>query len=498
MTVATSARFGSLTGLAGRPHPRRHRRRHRLRRPGAGAHPGAPPGRHADGRHVVGRLERAAPAAGAQPHLERHRHAARRRSARRGGRHRLSGAARGRVGRARADAARARRAGDRSVGRLPHPRRRRSAEVVSRHRGAARRHRVRDDRRAPGVDQGRAPGLQSRLLSDRGGAGAGAARQGGAARRQRGGGRQVGPLGRGQGGRPIARTSPRTTAAWRRTASSRTGTWPRWSRSWACRSRSCRTSCRSTAASSRRSTRRSSPGSPPRRSRTRSKAAHGDAPFVRLTGARSAGDQARRAHEFLRHRLEGGRGAASRGAGGGDRQPGEGRGRLGGAEPERPARSRRADRPAVVARREKRAGRESCLKLGGELLERPEDVQRIARGIRTLAAQASLTVVHGGGKEIDAALALAGIPKRQVDGLRVTDAPTLDVVVAVLAGSINTRLVAAVRRGGRSAGRPDRRRRRRRGGETRRADHEHRRRARGPRPGGHAGRRMATRRCWWT
>jgi acetylglutamate kinase len=88
------------------------------------------------------------------------------------------------------------------------------------------------------------------------------------------------------------------------------------------------------------------------------------------------------------------------------------------------------------------------LKLGGELLEQPADVQRIARGIRRLAARASLTVVHGGGKEIDAALALAGIPKRQVDGLRVTDAPTLDAVVAVLAGSINTRLVAAVREAG--------------------------------------------------
>ena len=61
-------------------------------------------------------------------------------------------------------------------------------------------------------------------------------------------------------------------------------------------------------------------------------------------------------------------------------------------------------------------------------------MQRIARGIRALAAKAALTVVHGGGKEIDAALALAGIPKRQVDGLRVTDAPTLDAVVAVLAG----------------------------------------------------------------
>jgi acetylglutamate kinase len=88
------------------------------------------------------------------------------------------------------------------------------------------------------------------------------------------------------------------------------------------------------------------------------------------------------------------------------------------------------------------------LKLGGELLEQPQDVDRIAKAIASLAKRASLVVVHGGGKEIDAALAMAGIPKQQVDGLRVTDARTLDVVVAVLAGAINTRLVAAVRRAG--------------------------------------------------
>lgn len=88
------------------------------------------------------------------------------------------------------------------------------------------------------------------------------------------------------------------------------------------------------------------------------------------------------------------------------------------------------------------------LKLGGELLERPDDLARVAKGIASLAKRASLVVVHGGGKEIDAALAVAGIPKQQVDGLRITDAPTLDVVVAVLAGVINTRLVAAVRKAG--------------------------------------------------
>ncbi|MBI4888933.1 MAG: acetylglutamate kinase [Acidobacteria bacterium] len=88
------------------------------------------------------------------------------------------------------------------------------------------------------------------------------------------------------------------------------------------------------------------------------------------------------------------------------------------------------------------------LKLGGELLEAPADLQPIAAGIARLARRACVVVVHGGGREIDAALATAGIPKRQVDGLRVTDARTLDVVVSVLAGAINTRLVAALRGAG--------------------------------------------------
>lgn len=88
------------------------------------------------------------------------------------------------------------------------------------------------------------------------------------------------------------------------------------------------------------------------------------------------------------------------------------------------------------------------LKLGGELLEQPKDLQRVAKGIAALATHAALVVVHGGGREIDAALASAGIPKQQIDGLRVTDERTLDVVVAVLAGAINTRLVAAVRKAG--------------------------------------------------
>jgi acetylglutamate kinase len=88
------------------------------------------------------------------------------------------------------------------------------------------------------------------------------------------------------------------------------------------------------------------------------------------------------------------------------------------------------------------------LKFGGELLETPPAVARAASAVRALARSGPLVVVHGGGREIDAALARAGIEKRQVDGLRVTDAATLDIVVAVLAGSINTRFVAALNAAG--------------------------------------------------
>jgi acetylglutamate kinase len=91
----------------------------------------------------------------------------------------------------------------------------------------------------------------------------------------------------------------------------------------------------------------------------------------------------------------------------------------------------------------------TLLKLGGELLENEQKIIAVARTIARAAGP--LVVVHGGGKEIDAALGAAGIPRRQVDGLRITDAPTLDIVVSVLAGAINTRFVAAINGAGGTA-----------------------------------------------
>jgi acetylglutamate kinase len=88
--------------------------------------------------------------------------------------------------------------------------------------------------------------------------------------------------------------------------------------------------------------------------------------------------------------------------------------------------------------------RPTILKLGGELLDDAGALKAIAHTIASIARHVPLVVIHGGGREIDAELAKAGIPKRQVDGIRVTDEATLAVVVPVLAGTINTRLVAAI------------------------------------------------------
>lgn len=89
-------------------------------------------------------------------------------------------------------------------------------------------------------------------------------------------------------------------------------------------------------------------------------------------------------------------------------------------------------------------GRPLVLKLGGELIEAADSRTRIASFAVSVAAMRPLVIVHGGGRAIDAELNRRGITPQKVDGLRITDPATLDAVVAVLAGSANTDLVAAL------------------------------------------------------
>ena len=62
-------------------------------------------------------------------------------------------------------------------------------------------------------------------------------------------------------------------------------------------------------------------------------------------------------------------------------------------------------------------------------------------------------IVHGGGPQIAKMLAKLSIASEFVNGLRVTDKPTVEVVEMVLAGAINKEIVSAInRQGGKAVG----------------------------------------------
>ena len=96
----------------------------------------------------------------------------------------------------------------------------------------------------------------------------------------------------------------------------------------------------------------------------------------------------------------------------------------------------------------------ALIKIGGTLLDDPRSRASIARQIAEVAASGALiTVVHGGGKQMTHFLEERGIQSRFVGGLRVTCSETVDAVLKVLAGTVNTQLVAALgAAGGRAVG----------------------------------------------
>lgn len=88
------------------------------------------------------------------------------------------------------------------------------------------------------------------------------------------------------------------------------------------------------------------------------------------------------------------------------------------------------------------------VKLGGRALETPGAARELASELAGLVGEQPIVLVHGGGAEVTRWSEKLGVPQHFHDGLRVTDAPTLEVVVAVLAGLANKRLVAVLRAGG--------------------------------------------------
>ncbi len=85
------------------------------------------------------------------------------------------------------------------------------------------------------------------------------------------------------------------------------------------------------------------------------------------------------------------------------------------------------------------------VKIGGAQIEEAAARESFGRALTgALAAGHELFVVHGGGNQIRELSARMGLAERQVEGLRVTDAQTAPLVLMVLAGLVNRRLVASL------------------------------------------------------
>jgi len=95
------------------------------------------------------------------------------------------------------------------------------------------------------------------------------------------------------------------------------------------------------------------------------------------------------------------------------------------------------------------SGQTIVIKYGGNAMVEENLKSSFAMDI-TLLKQVGINpvIVHGGGPQIGQVLAQVGKEAKFIDGMRVTDSETMDVVEMVLAGRVNKEIVANINRAG--------------------------------------------------
>lgn len=88
----------------------------------------------------------------------------------------------------------------------------------------------------------------------------------------------------------------------------------------------------------------------------------------------------------------------------------------------------------------------TVMKIGGNVIDDSAALDRFVRSFAALPGRKIL--VHGGGKTATRLAARLEIETKMVDGRRITDKGTLDVVTMVYAGLVNKRIVAALQAAG--------------------------------------------------
>jgi acetylglutamate kinase len=101
---------------------------------------------------------------------------------------------------------------------------------------------------------------------------------------------------------------------------------------------------------------------------------------------------------------------------------------------------------------QKFAGRIIVVKYGGAAMKEESLCQKVMRDIVFMSSVGIRPViVHGGGPEINTWLSKLNILPQFIDGLRVTDAATMEVVEMVLVGRVNKQIVESINLEGGSA-----------------------------------------------
>jgi acetylglutamate kinase len=90
------------------------------------------------------------------------------------------------------------------------------------------------------------------------------------------------------------------------------------------------------------------------------------------------------------------------------------------------------------------AGKSIVVKLGGAAIDRESDLALAQDVLLLRSVGVRCVLVHGGGPQVDVMLRRVGKEPEFRDGLRVTDAETLEIVRMVLVGKINRDLVATI------------------------------------------------------
>ncbi len=94
-------------------------------------------------------------------------------------------------------------------------------------------------------------------------------------------------------------------------------------------------------------------------------------------------------------------------------------------------------------------GKTIVVKFGGNAMVEPQLNRQFARDIVLMKLVGmNPIVVHGGGPQIGALLARLNIETEFVDGMRVTDSETMDVVEMVLGASVNKSIVSTINQNG--------------------------------------------------